>query len=82
MTEWPRPEPLPDKAGPTGARWSEKLLHRRFVEVQLSDETHRSVYFKPTTTLTKPSRLHSLDLVVVDNWLPASDTHPGGVKPA
>jgi len=63
-----------------GARWSEKLLHRRFVEVQLSDETHRSVNFKPTTTLTKPSRIYRLDLLVVDNGLLASDTLPGGVK--
>ena len=59
---------------------AEKLLHRRFGEAQLSDETHRSVRFKPTTILTKRSRIYSLDLGVVDNWLPASDTHPRGKK--
>jgi len=62
-----------------GARWSEKLLHRRFVEVQLPDETHQFALFTPKTTTpkpTKPSQTHRLDSVVVDSRLPASDTHP------
>ena len=59
-----------------GARWSEKLLQRRFVEVQLRDETHRSVRFKPTKTLMTCSRVHRLDLVVVDRRLGAPpETH-------
>jgi len=75
-------EKLLVRVGPTGARWSEKQLHRRFREVQLSDVTHQSAFFNPTTTRTKPSRIHRLDSVVVDRRLPASDTLPGGIKPA
>jgi len=66
-----------------GARWSEKLLHRRFVEVQLPNETHQFALFTPKTRMprpTKPSQTHRLDLLVVDSGLPASDTLPGGVK--
>jgi len=56
-----------------GARWSEKLLHRRFVEVQLPDETHQFALLSPKTTTpkpTKPSQTHRLDLLVVDSGLP------------
>ncbi len=59
-----------------------KLLHMRFGEVQLLDETHESTRFKHSMTLTNPSRIRRLDSEVVDSQLPASDTLPGGKKPA
>ena len=57
-----------------------KLLHMRFGEVQLLDETHESTRFKHSMTLTNPSRIRRLDSEVLDSGFPVSNTLSGGVK--
>ena len=58
-----------------------KQLFMRFGEVQVLDETHRSVRFEPSTPPPPPSLIKMLDPEIIDSGFTVSDTLPGGVKP-